>query len=99
MLLAWEVAGQPVDALLVTMARDDHVDPLLVSRVSRVQRFAAMVEIELVRGGTGQSRREVALERGRHGLIILVAQRLAVGIDDQRPMRRHHAGTAEYLRV
>ena len=77
MLLSGEAETEPVNPFAIAAAGDDRVDPVLVARVDGVEGFAAVVEIELVRGRVGQRRVEIALEGRRDDLIFLIADRLA----------------------
>jgi len=62
MLLSGKAHRQPVDALPVSAARNHAVDAILVALVDRVERLAAMIEVQLVGARVGQRRREIVLE-------------------------------------
>ena len=73
MLLAREAEAQKVGPLAITPSLDDLVDTLLIARIDCVERFAAVIEIELVVRRVGKRRGEISLEGAGDDFIFLVA--------------------------
>jgi 2-dehydro-3-deoxyphosphogluconate aldolase / (4S)-4-hydroxy-2-oxoglutarate aldolase len=61
-LLARVAEAQHLAPLAIATTANHGIHPVLVACVHRVQSLAAMVEVELVRRGIGQRRRQVALK-------------------------------------
>ena len=62
MLLTGEAQAQRIVPLTVAAPLHHGVDSILIARIDRVERLAAVIEVELVGVRVGKGGREVALE-------------------------------------
>src|SRR5437773_11383847 len=72
-LLPGKAKAQPIHAFAIAAAGDNAVNPLLIASVDRVERLAAMIEVELMGLRAWQGGRQIMLESRRDDLIFLVA--------------------------